>query len=532
MATMAWQGATESKGLPRTEYRYDVKLTKRTQTTVHVWVGVRVRMTNYSSFFSYAIGHHCKVVTSKQEIEQAVYIKNDRHMWGHQWAGSYSEWQSGQLVDWTYGSYEYNGKAWHPQDKWCTVFDGDIKLAPDETKVKVIPCINRPPIVNGAWDPIEKTCWEGQTGIWHPFHGNAHWGGYYAYRTCPEDAAFLNNRNYARLADDPRLTCGPAPAPAKVTGITVNPKLIDVSAAEKTRINVRWASASGAVKYQVEEFRFKTYNDYVNNKPLNPKGKVLGTVTSTSFSYQPKAEYKINGTPAFIGGERIMIGIRSINSSGVYAARSNAPESNIVVYHENRAESPYSAYIVGRHARSMGGNALFYQGINGLSMHAYDGKKGLNEVAAFGENEKVRLYYWGNWYQGSYPYIRLQLVRVADGKLVIEWRQKDAKKTGDEVLGNGWEYIEFKMLPQRPKDSKGSYKVEKFEIRAYDKFGREVKSSNTGGRHVNGRYRFDVKYYGDAIWVKTGERWWRGLTFVYSGGKWREASKLHVLTRN
>lgn len=472
-----WSGYTESNGSPATLYEYRKTISNRTATSVHLKLELCVRMRDWSNYFSFQIAHETMVYVGeygKNGVYQWAWIKEGRGFWGHQWEGD--SWL------WTEGSWDYAGNNWHG---WYTVFDKDINIDVDESKIYIVPCITRPPCLydpydfDGEWTPrLDKTNWEGESGYWRPFGDDEYpWYWYHYDHECAEDMAFGNNRWLQALDDGTDI--GAYPRPANVTGLSVTPSRIDVAGQDFTSVKLSWNKSVNATGYEIciskgeknpGSARLLTSNADVNSLTFNPKQAFVGGTNWKSTELKD--------------GDEFYIGVRAHDSAWVRSTEWSwvGPIS----YYEVPSTAPTDCFVIGR---------------NGVR----------NECLFIGETLKI---YFSGWRNGSYPIFRFVL-RRQDG-VELSWPAGEVPSS--DALGK---YV-VKALAGW---SKANQSVS-FELRAYNTKGREVWLSSynpsTGGDKW---FRFNVKFYGGVLYVY-GKSTYTGDDAAYSklkdGNSWRQ----------
>lgn len=446
---------TQSNGDPYSLYEYKWSVSNRTSTSVRLKLEVWVRMQDWSNYFSFQIAHETMVYTNasrKDGVYQWAWIKQGRGWWGHQWEGDSWLWEE--------GSYDYAGNNWHGP---YVVFDKDVPIGLDDSKLYIVPCITRPPCLynpydfDGEWTPsLDKTNWEGRDGYWRPFDKDEYpWYWYYYDHSCSEDMAFGNNKDLEFLDSDSGIDIGKYPRPSNVTGLSVSPNRIDVANQNTASVTVSWKAATNASGYKV--CISKGSKDAANSKSVAPNA------TGTSVSFNPKQSF-VGGSgwknAELKDGDTFYIGVRPHDSASVES--TGWSWVGPVTYYETKSASPSGGFIVGRNGRK-------------------------NECALAGETCKV---YFSGWSNGSYPIERFVL-RRQDGA-EVSW--KASETVSSDSLGKyvqkavaGWERANQDVT---------------FELRAYNTKGQEVytASYNTSGSGDKW-FRFSVKYYGGVVYV-------------------------------
>ena len=484
-----WSGYTEGNGDPYSLYEYRKTLSNRTSTSVHLKLEIRVRMRDWSNYFSFQIAHETMVYVGqygRNGVYQSAWIKQGRGWWGHQWEGDSWLWEE--------DSYDYAGNNWHG---WYTVFDKDIKIDVDESEIFIVPCITRPPCLydpynfDGEWTPsLDKTNWEGHSGYWRPFGADEYpWYWYFYDHEPSEDMAFGNNRNLEALGDGTNI--GKYPRPANVTGFSVTPTRIDVSEQDSKSVKLSWNKATNASGYEI--CISKGSKTAWNGSDTSTVKLVASNATGTSLNFNPKQAF-VGGTnwksTELKDGDKFYIGIRSHDSAWVRS--TSWTWVGPVTYYEVLSTAPTSCFVVGR---------------NGVR----------NECLFIGETLKI---YFSGQTNGSYPIDRFVL-RRQDG---VELSWKASEKTSSDSLGK---YVTKALAGW----SRANQTVS-FELRAYNTKNREVRlasynSSGTGDKW----FKFDVKFYGGVMYVygkssytgnegaynklSGGESWEQGMCRVY-----------------
>lgn len=447
---MPLEGWTQSNGQPNTMYSYSVETWGRTARSTHVRLKLWVRMRYYDSFFSYAIGHQCTV----NGVYQNASIKHDRKFWGR-----YADW--GLNGSW---AGDRDGTMWHGP---FVVFDADVPIGTDEENLTIVPMIVRPWI--GTFDDNEITNWEGRYGQ-----------GYYADRPCPQDGAFMNNKDgmYSITWHE-----GAYPRPETPSSVKASPPQIEIIQAQSQRASVSWSRCNGAAGYDLFAYRGASVPEGARNPDTVAQHakfvRAIGGIGSISTTVLPSDFFDINT------GDKIFFGIRSYDGQ---AWSKQVVWSDAVTYFEIPSTAPTDLWCVGR------------RGVE-------------NSVLCSGET--VRFYYSG-WSDGSYPIEHYDLVGSFDG-LVRSWKASDAR---DEQAGV--KSVEVNMKRRRPRTS------QVFTILAYDSKGRLVHMAGGGDAKA------DVLYYGGLIWrydAESGPRWHQGLVDVYSDDAMRESAAVYVMVR-
>lgn len=447
---MPLEGWTQSNGQPNTMYSYTVETWGRTARSTHVRIKCWVRMRYYNSFFSYAIGHQCTV----NGVYQSATIKSGRKFWGQ-----YADW--GLNGSW---AGDRDGTMWHGP---YTVFDADVPIGTDDENLTICPMIVRP--WTGSFEDNEITNWEGRYGQ-----------GYYASRPCPQDGAFMNNKDgmYTVTWHE-----GAYPRPATPSQVKAEPPKIEIIQAATQPVAASWNRCNGAKGYDLFVYR----GDSVPSGARNPDTvaqhakfvRAVEGIGSTSASVQPSSFFDIKT------GDKLFFGIRTYDGQ---AWSKQVAWSDAVSYFEIPSYGPTQLWCIGRRGTR-------------------------NEVLCAGET--VRFYYSG-WEDGSYPVARYELVGSVDG-LVRSWKASDARSEQAGIKS-----VEVALKRQRPRTS------QTFTLRSYDAKGRAVHMRN--GADVQAV----VDYYGGLIWrydVPNGARWHQGLASVYVNGKWRESEAVYVFAR-
>ena len=261
---IAWSGACQSNGDPGTYYEYGAEYSNRRSDRVHVRLWVWLRLAYRSNYFSFAIGHECKV----NGVYQSTNIKMDRTFWGG-WS--------------TYGWAPYgsnyddmaDGTKWHGP---YVVFDADVPVGIDDTRVSIIPCITRPCICRGGAEPyqfnyLEKCGWQGETGVWKPWDPDEHVG-YWAWTPLTQDGCFLNNYWLEELSGGLSIPKYQKIGPASSAKLA--PKLIDVMQ-PSTMVNSEWTMPSGGVGTRVSVARIKS-DWYEADAPLLKYSAHIGAI--------------------------------------------------------------------------------------------------------------------------------------------------------------------------------------------------------------------------------------------------------------
>lgn len=383
-------GATQSQGHPRTYYQYGLSVSDRNSTSVYVRLTLSLRMQWWSNYFSFAIAHECKV----QGYYQARTLKYDRHWWGHQWTGSYGDWDFGWDPDW----YDYNGDVWHGP---YTVFEGWVPIGVDESHLSIIPCITRPPITDS--NPLDIGNWAGSSGYWHPWAADEHYGPY-AWSGDHEDMAFGNNRWCEELAG---CDIGVYPRPDAPKSIILTPPRIDVAVQDTRSVSGDWNDCQRAAKY----------NLWISRTSSGTSPVSIGTVKKSSCSFFPRKRF---GVDEMFDGDKVYLGVQSVDRSGVTSR--NTVWAGPTTYYEIPSKAPSSAYLVGR-------------------------KKDHNQILFRGEDAKL---YYSGMSDGSYPIAKYSLYRLEDGAHV-DWIPSDAS-SGEEL---GQKVVELTMAGvKRPRQTK------------------------------------------------------------------------------
>lgn len=474
--TIPLSGATQSNGSPKTFYEYSLSSSNRTASSVKVTLQIRLRLKNYSSYFSFRIAHECKVNGTYQYAD----IKTTRRFWGHQWSGSY---YGGGDFYWQYGDSLYDGSAWKG---WFTVFNGTVSIGTDDGQLHIVPCITRPPITGLGGGGIyaanaqDINNWQGAQGYWRPWNADEHIGTY-AWRTCPNDGCFLNNRNLEELAGG---WIGVYPRPASPSQVTASPTEIEIIRASDQRVTVSWDRCNGASRYDIFVYR----GDSV------PSGATVGDnvaqyatllqsvngIDTLTADVDPSLAFDIQTD------DKLYFGVRTWDGQAFSKA---VTWSNSIHYFEIPSVAPEELYCVGRRGTR-------------------------NEVLCAGETVK---FYYSGWFDGSYPLSRFELVGDLDG-LVKSWNASDAIDSGV----NGEKYVEVTLGRQRPRT------IQVFTLKAYDTKNRLI--YNSDGENTT----CSVEYYGGIIWrydVPNENRWHQGLTYIYKDGKWHETEGVYVRVR-
>lgn len=458
------KGRTQANGAPKTFYEYEIETSNRTSTKVHVKLKVWLRLNLSTSYYSFRIAHECKI----NGVYQYANIKTTRRFWGHQWEGSY---YGGGDFYWQYGDAFYDGRAWHGP---FTVFDGDVPMGVNDDTLNIIPCLTVPPItgLGGSgiygWNAEDVTNWKGKKGVWRPF-GKDEMRGSYKNTPCPEDGAFLNNRNLEPLSPS-SCKIGAYPRPNVVNAVNVSPSSIDVAYQETTPVTAKWAKATRATKYDV----------YLSRNANHSDAKKVSTTTNTSIVLYPVQALKIK---EFFADDKVYVGVASIDSMGV--ASSSIRWSSAITYFERLSKAPTSLKIVGHKGTD---NDVLYKG------------------------EQATIYYSGQS-DGSYPIETLQLYRPSDG-WNVSWQVNDAENDN-----NIWSIVKDIGGISTPNQT------EQMQIRAYNTKGRPAYASGNSWTTI------DVFYYGGLIYI-FDEMWHEGLCYVYVDGEWHEADAVYVNTPN
>jgi len=495
---IAWSGATQSGGAPKTFYWYEAEYSNRTATTVHVKLKLWVRMNTYSSYFSFQIAHETKVykVSDDSVIEEAyqwAWIKQGRGWWGHQWEGD--SWL------WTAGTWDYNGSNWHGP---YTVFDKDVPIGIDDETINIVPVITRPPCLydpssfDGSYTPwLDKTNWKGYSGYWRPWSKTEYpWYFWHYDHSCSEDMAFGNNRWLEPLGGGTNI--GRYVRISDVGVIRANPQRIDVSLQDSQEVTVSWDAVSGASYYKV------TIVDEGTGEVINT---VSDSYRQTSITFNPK-RYFVGGnnwkSTELFDGTKVHVYVQSFDNQGISSASSTAaPE---ISYYEVASEAPTDAFIIGRNGRK---NECMFRG------------------------ERLNFYYDGSK-DGSYKIAKYVLHRVKD-KVEVSWeppKDSSGKDSRSRDINGRFVTIDFPSWAKPNEDIV-------FELRAYNSKGRPVYMSGTSSW-----FRFSVHYYGGILYVwgkpeytgndtaydrLSGESAWReGLCRVWDGSEWRESEVVYV----
>lgn len=459
---IAWGGACQSNGQPQTYYEYAVETWGRTASSIHVRLKIRVRMKWYSSYFSFAIAHECKV----NGVYQSASIKDTRKFWGHQWEGSY---YGGGDFYWSSGEYDYDGTVWHG---WYTVFDGDVPMDVDDDAVHIVPCITRPPITGlggggiYAANDLDKTNWQGRSGVWSPFGTDQHIGSW-AWRPLTEDGCFLNNRWLEELGDG--LYVGKYPRPANVENISLTPAKVDVANQDTQAVTGSWSASQRAVGYNVQISK--------GGPGRNPVS--LGSVNRNGITLHPRKNLNVS---ELFDGDQVYIGVYSFDGSGVTSTQTRW--GGPVTYYEIPSRSPNAGYLIGRKGEP---NQIIYKG------------------------ESAVLHYSGE-YNGSYAIQTYQLVRLSDG-VTLTWQRGDAKSSSTAM-----EKLIALSIPgvDRPRQTRV------WELRAFNVKNRAVYMDDN-----NEWLRISVDYYGGVVYVHD-EGWREGICWVWENGTWHESDAVFV----
>lgn len=473
--TVPMSGSTQSNGSPKTFYEYQLTTSNRTATSVHVTLKIRLRLKNYSSYFSFRIAHECKV----NNVYQYADIKTTRRFWGHQWSGSY---YGGGDFYWQYGDSLYDGSAWKG---WFTVFNGTVPIGVDDGQLHIVPCITRPPICGLGGSGIyaanaqDINNWQGAQGYWRPWNADEHIGTY-AWRACPNDGCFLNNRNLEELAG---TWIGVYPRPAAPTTVSATPSEIEIIRAAEQRVTVSWNRCNGAQRYDIFVYRGETPPSAATGDNAAQYAKLVQSVNgidTITADVDPSVVYNLDTD------DILYFGVRSYDGQ---AYSKNITWSGPVHYFEIPSVAPSDLYCIGRRGTR-------------------------NEVLCAGET--VRFYYSG-WFDGSYPISRYELIGSIDG-LVKSWNASDALdgSTPNEKA------VDVTLKRQHPKT------IQTFTIRAYDTKGRLILNSE------DKETTCDVEYYGGLVWrydVPNSAKWHQGLVHIYKDGAWHETEGVYVYVR-
>lgn len=494
-------GQTSSNGHPVTYYEYSYEFSNRTATSIHLKLWIRLRMRDRSSYFSFQIAHETKVfggALNENESYQWAWIKQGRGWWGHQ--GSIGD---GWL--WEVGSYDYYGDNWHG---WYLVFDGDVKVGVDDSRVFIVPVITRPPYsyniytFDWGWTPSQDIpCWEGGMGYWRPwsadeFSRSPYDYFYYTDHSPYEDMAFGNNRWLQPLADprDARdgINVGAYPRPADVSGVIVSPVSIDVAEQDTRNVVVSWSPSNLASGY-----RIAITNDPDDGNPFsNVPGKsavISSNYRDTSITFNPKEKFENSlnwQLSEVMDGDAFYVVVQAQDNA--FVTSRSWTVAGPITYYERKSSAPDDCFIVGRNGQP-------------------------NEVLFKGET--ARIYYSGQE-DGSYPISRYCLVRQ-DGKEL--WWDASEEAGYDDLGGYVVKAVEGWPVPNESVS---------FELRAYNSKNRPVYLSSyneTGEGDM--WFSFQVRFYGGILYVYgkesyTGddesydagsgaEEWHEGLCRVY-----------------
>lgn len=457
------------KSRPYTFYEYKVQTSDRDATSVRVKLLLRLRMQNYSSYYSFRIAHECKV----NGVYQYADVKTTRRFWGHQWSGSY---YGGGDFYWQQGDPYYDGRAWRG---WFTVFDARVPIGVDATTLDIVPCITQPPITGlgggGIYAPNsqDETNWVGRRGYWRPF-GNDEMIGTYANRPCPDSGCFLNNYYLESLAAP---AIGVYPRPSDVANLTLNPTSIDVAVQDAKRVDGKWSASQRAAQYDCQ----------ISKTPDHKDAKALAKVSATNISFLPKESY---GRVEMMDGDKFWLGVQAVDGRNVTS--KNRTWAGPATYFETPSEAPSQAFLMGR-------------------------KKVKNEIIYRGED--AVLSYIGQK-DGSYPIARFELVRVSDG-WSSSWTPSEGRKSAD-----WWQRTLFVAGVARPRQT------QVFELRAYNTKGRPVylKGQKKWLRfdvfYYGGvLYVLDErkKWHEGIAWVYDQHGHWKeaDAVYVWTGSKWQ-----------
>lgn len=464
------KGQTESEGSPSTYYEYEVVASNRRADKVHIQLKLWVRMKNFSNYFSFAIGHECKV----NGVYQYHVFKNDRKWWGHQWEGDYSGY-------WKKGSYDYNGSNWHGP---YTVFDGDVPIGLDDGYVHIVPCIVRPPITGlggtgiYAKNDMDKTNWKGRKGVWRPW-GTDEQRGSWANRALTHDMAFGNNKSLQELGTDSGYWIGVYPRPSVVKGLSLSPQTIDVAKQDAQAVLAKWDASQRAKGYKV----------YIAKDAPGSRSKGCGSTAARSMSIAPRAKL---GLSELFHGDKVYVGVVSYDSAGVEAKKVSW--AGPVNYFENLSEAPNSGYVLGKKRER---NKILYRGEPNVEIR-YSGTR-----------------------DGSYPIKRYELVRISDG-YKIGW----SRSSEISIAAAAEKLFRASSFPGVARPRKSSV----WELRCYNTKERPVYMKGTKSwLRISVYYYGGVLYVYDGgrwhegiAWVYDSGKWHEAdAVHVHRNGDWK-----------
>lgn len=460
------EGWTESTGRPDVYYKYAVETSNRTGSSVHVRLTVTLRLQYYSSYYSFRIAHECKV----NGVYAYADIKTDRSYWGHQWEGSYYEGGYG----WTYGSYDYDGTAWHGP---YTVFDADVPMGADETSLHIVPCLTQPPICGLGGTGIyaanvqDVTNWRGQWGYWRPFGEDEMIGSFTPGQLgypCDSDGPFLNNRWLQELSG-PGVDLGAYPRPANPTNVVISPSRVDVAQLESVPVNARWRGSAAS------------YRIYLSMEEGHGDAALVATVPSTEATVWPHRAF-----PGISTGDRVWLGVRAVDANGV--ENGSVAWASPTSYYEVPTRSPSEIDLVtSREEEEMGG--VWY-----------------DMVSCRGE---TCTFIYRGMSDGSWPVATYRL--LLDGEPFREWKAADARAMSHN--GKSWESVGVTFRQSDPR-ARQVLTLECFDVR-----GVEIEPESS----------IDVYRYGSSVWVWSGSSWLEGDRYwVSDGSSWLEGEQVWV----